>query len=336
MKTITTIDYTTFTLIKHSQCKRKNGYGTCYQKTPKHFRHHLKIINIIYIYTMSSSSYILNQRINNILSTINKQNDDGNESLSQSVSLSSDLQANSFNIVNSSVISAGIIETRQIDSAEDSIPVQILADLEFLDENSINSCSKISSSGYRGNDVVLTNMFVSSGIQDGEGSTYQWGQNFQPFTPLFPDSWGITLRNLNVSTTSNSLIALRIIPTSNSTICSYIRRELNSLADPIFVDGSSLIRLHTNKFKTNSSLTVKIEGCRPFIDSMKQRRGKTQFNIRIFGTESGEEKPVYNEIVCFLKNERLSTETEYSIEIFSMGQWGQPGGEAWIYENGFF
>jgi hypothetical protein len=277
---------------------------------------------------MSSSSYITNQRINNILSIINQQNDGGSET--QSVSLSSDLQANSFKIVNSSVISAGIIETRQIDSAE-SIPVEILADLEFLNENSINNCSEISSSGYRGNDVVLTNMFVSSGLNDGEGSTYQWGQNFQPFSPLFPDSWGITLRNLNGSTTSNSLIALRIVPTSNNTVCSYIRRELANLVEPISIDGATLIRLHTKKFKSNTSLTVKIEGCRPFIDALNKRRGKTQFKIRVFGTESGaEEKPVCNEIVCF------STETEYSIEIYSMSQWGGRPGEAWIYENGFF
>jgi hypothetical protein len=273
-----------------------------------------------------------NQRINNIFSIINRQNDGGG-----SETLSSDLQANSFKIVNSSVISAGIIETRQIDSAE-SIPVEILADLEFLHESSINNVCSISSSGYRGTDVVLTNMFVSSGLNDGEGSTYQWGQNFQPFSPLFPDSWGITLRNLNISTISNSLIALRIVPTSNNTVCSYIRRELANLVEPISIDdGATLIRLHTKKFKSNTSLTVKIEGCRPFIDALNKRRGKTQFKIRVFGTESGpEEKPVCNEIVCFLKNERLSTDTEYRIEIYSMSQWGGRPGEAWIYENGFF
>ena len=132
----------------------------------------------------------------------------------------------------------------------------------------------------------------------------------------------------------NSYIALRIIPTSNASTSTYIRRELNTFNSPIKIENSDLIRLNSIKFKANSSISVKIEGCRLLNDTVNNAYGKTKLVLRVFGTNIGDEE-VYNEISAYIDEEIDDINTDYSIEVYGMAQFSSTG-TVWLYENGFF
>jgi hypothetical protein len=242
---------------------------------------------------MSNTSYILNQKINNIRSFIDNNSD------IEEVSLRSDLQANSYNILGVSVVQSNFLETESLNSTENTVPISVLADVDFQNTANILNTYSISSNGYTGKSSELVNIFVNSGIMDAEGQTYQWGQRYTPFTPTFPRSWGISLNNICLNCKVNSYIALRIIPTSNASTSTYIRRELNTFNSPIKIENSDLIRLNSIKFKANSSISVKIEGCRLLNDTVNNAYGKTKLVLRVFGTNIGDEE-VYNEISAYI------------------------------------
>ena len=279
---------------------------------------------------MSNTSYILNQKINNIRSFIDNTSD-----IEEQVSLRSDLQANDFNIEGATVIQTQFVETNSINSTENNQSLAVLADCDFQSTSKIDNTSSISSNGYTGKSSELVNIFVNSGITDLEGATYQWGQRYTPsFTPTFPHSWGISLNNICLNCKVNSYIALRVIPTSNASTSSYLRRELNTVNTPIKIEHSDLIRLNSIKFKANSSISVKIEGCRLLNDAVNNTYGKTKLVLRIFGTDIGDGE-VYNEISAFLDDEIDAVNTDYSVEIYGMAQFSCTA-NAWLYENGLF
>jgi hypothetical protein len=278
---------------------------------------------------MSNTSYILNQKINNIRSFI-----DNNSDIEEQVSLRSDLQANDFNIEGVTVIQSQFVETNSINSTENNQSLAVLADCDFQSTSKIDNTASVSSNGYTGKSSELVNIFVNSGISDLEGATYQWGQRYTPFKPTFPHSWGISLNNICLNCKVNSYIALRVIPTSNASTSSYLRRELNTVNTPIKIENSDLIRLNFIKFKANSSISVKIEGVRLLNDTINTTYGKTKLNIRVWGTDM-ENTEVCNEIFAYLDDEIDAVNTDYSVEIYGMAQFSCTA-NAWLYENGFF
>ena len=277
---------------------------------------------------MSNTSYIINQKINNIRSFID------NNTEVEEVSLRSDLQANEFNIEGVTVLQSHFIETNSLNSTETQAPLSVLADTDFQSTANILNANSISSNGYIGKHVPLTNIFIASGITDGENQTYQWGQRYVLFTPLYPDSWGLSLRNICLNCKGNSHLAIRIIPTSNAATSTYVRREMNTLGSGIKIQNAALIRLHSLKFKGNSSVRVQIEGCRLLNDNINHTYGKTKLILRVYGTDIDDEE-VYNEISAYIDDEIDNVNTDYMIEIYSMAQYSCTG-DAWLFENGNF
>ena len=244
---------------------------------------------------MSNTSYILNQKINNIRSFIDNESDH-----IENIVLRSDLEANNYRIVNVSNLQTHHLEAN----------------------------------GYIGSHYTLENIFISTGISDGEDQTYQWGQRYIALKPSFPESWAISLRNICLHCKVNSYLALRVIPTSNTTTVTYVRKECLTLNDPIKIENSHLIRLSSQKLKANTSMRVKVEGCRLLKDTVNHTYGKTKLQICVWGTSMDDEE-IYNEITAYLDTEIDEVETEYSVEIYSMAQFSTAG-TAWVYENGFF
>jgi hypothetical protein len=191
-------------------------------------------------------------------------------------------------------------------------------------------------SGYIGKEILLQSVYAVVEKNDGEGHTYHHGQQFTSFKPIFPESWGLTLRNLHVSPTTNNYLALEIQSTINNGTCSYIRRELLSNTDQtVRISDADVICLHSQKFKKNSSLIVKIEGCRPFKNHTFDLYGKTCLLIRVWGIGI-DDKQLYNEITAtFDDDSNNHTSTNYITTVFTTNPFASLG-TAWEYPDGFF
>ena len=190
-------------------------------------------------------------------------------------------------------------------------------------------------SGYIGKEITLESVYAVVGKQDNEGHTYHHGQQCV-LAPTFSESWGLTLRNLHVSPTTNNHLALEIQSTTNNATCSYIRRELLSNTDQtIRINDADVICLHSQKFKKNSSLIIKIECCRPLKNHTYDLYGKTCLFIRVWGI-GFDDKELYNEITAsFNDDSNISTTTNYTTTIFSTNPFASVG-TAWVYLDGFF
>jgi hypothetical protein len=265
---------------------------------------------------MSNTSYIMNQKVNNLRSIIDNIDTTGHFE-------------NGINVPKVGT------EFLDVNNETTTSNIGVLSNFDLQSTNSIINCYSVSSNGFVGEKITeLQSIFVNNGIADGEGSTYLWGQRITPLIPTYPNSWGLTLNNICLNSSINGYIAIRLIPTSNACSMSYIRREMYTLNNPIQISNSGLICLNSIRFKANSSICVKIEGVRLLNDTINTTYGKTKLNIRVWGTDM-ENTEVYNEIFAYLDDEIDNVNTDYSVEIFSMAQFSCTG-HAWLYENGFF
>ena len=201
---------------------------------------------------------------------------------------------------------------------------------EHLDEPKLQKAT-----GYIGKEITLESVYAVVGKNDGEGHVYHHAQQYTSFTPTFPDSWGLTLRNLFVCPTTNNYLALEIQSTINNKTCSYIRRELLSNTEQRISDAD-VICLHSQKFKKNTSLIIKIEGCRPFKNHTYELYGKTCVLIRVWGT-SFDDQQLYNEITATFNDDSntTNTSTNYTTTIYSINPFPSEG-NCWAYFEGFF
>ena len=313
---------------------------------------------------MSNSPFIINQRVSNLQSSIAAISRGNGESL-LSNPLVENLDFNSNNALNISTVSSSTISTDKIEiksnntsrilceagfdlkresdivgvknltaekiqsssSLEEDASLEILSDVNMTEH-------ELKLSGITGQSIELSSFFNTVSVSDNEGAGYQWGQRYTPLIPKYPESWGISLRNINMNTKKDCYLALRMNPLSNLSDITFVRREMNTIDEPIEINDSDVARLNTKKFKAGSSALVQIQGRRLMYSTERKIRGRTQLVVKVWGTDVDDDA-IYNEISCCLVDEMDDTDTSYSVEIYSTVQFSSLG-NGWMYDKGFF
>ena len=142
----------------------------------------------------------------------------------------------------------------------------------------------------------------------------------------------LTLRNIQVNCSSNNFLALELTTNKQTNSCSYIRREILSKVEKETLEAD-VICLHSEKFKKDSTLTIKVEGCNSK-QSHLYFEGRLGFVIRVWGIDM-HEHPIYNEITAFLSETINENTTELVTTIFSLNPFASTA-EGWLYDKGFF
>ena len=312
---------------------------------------------------MSNSPFIINQRVSNLQSSIAAISRGNGESL-LSNPLVENLDFNSNNALNISTVSSSTISTDKMEiksnntsrilceagfdlkresdivgvknltaekiqssSLEEDASLEILSDVNMQEH-------ELKLSGITGQSIELSSFFNTVSVSDNEGAGYQWGQRYTPLIPKYPESWGVTLRNINMNTKKDCYLALRMNPLSNLSDITFVRREMNTIDDPIEINDTDVARLNTKKFKAGSSALVQIQGRRLMYSTERKTRGRTQLVVKVWGTDADDEA-IYNEISCCLVDEVDDTDTSYSVEIYSTVQFSSLG-NGWMYDKGLF
>jgi len=176
--------------------------------------------------------------------------------------------------------------------------------------------------------IEFNEVYAVPGKSDGEGRLYMHGQQSETFIPSIPGCWAINVHDIRVNSTSNNYLALEL--SNGLTTCSFVRRDMLSTTQNVTERTDvGVICLHTKKFKKNTSVIVKVEGCRPLQNHLRGHYGNTCFIIRVWGIDF-DNKPIHNEITAFLTNE--GNENEYVTTLFSVKPFASIG-DAWVYDK---
>ena len=257
------------------------------------------------------SKYTLNQRLNQLQSKVSrKQRTESQHSL----------------VVHS------------LNSANASDDIQALADVDFQKQFSLKQVNQISaksirSSGFIGTTVPLESSFESAYMKDGEGSGYQYRQRYSPYFPLYPETWGFTFHQIYINKTVDTALAFKL----NSLTCETLMNATRIEKDRFVVSSDrdvQVARLHSKKFKSNSTAVVKISGCRVYKNHINKERGMTQFRVKVWGIDE-DDNEICNEIHGSLANEIEDDSTVYSSELYSQAKFAKTGC-AWNYDQGMF